>query len=119
MSLNETDRRRPARGLLARTGVAVALVAVAVVAAMLLGRGSSESSAPLPASAAGAEGGAISPALKAKLASSARFAPGTTQYEAGEAGESEGVGDGAQDWNMHSAPGTDIPLAAIQQSRED
>src|SRR4029453_15399482 len=119
MSLNETDRRRrPARGLIARTGVVVVLGAGGVVAALLMGRGSTESTAPAPA--ASAEGGAISPALRAKLAAGARFAPGSTQYEAGEAGESaEGLGDGAQEWLMHSAPGASIPLAAINQSRED
>jgi hypothetical protein len=117
MSLNESDRR-PARGVLARTGVVVVLVAVAVAAALLMGRTSTESAAPSPG--ASAEGGAISPALKAKLASSARFAPGSTQYEQGEAGEgSEGIGDGAQEWYMHAAPGTDIPLAAIKESRQD
>jgi hypothetical protein len=117
MSLNESDRR-PARGVLARLGVVVALVAVAVVAALLMGRASTESAAPPPA--ASVEGGAISPTLKAKLASGARFAPGQTQYEAGEAGEADaGLGEGAQEWQMHAAPGTNIPLAAIQGSRED
>ena len=118
MSLNETDRRRPSRGLVARMGVVVVLVAVAVVAALLMGGASTESAAPSPA--ASAEGGAISPALTAKLASGARFAPGSTQYEAGEAGEgAEGIGDGAQEWLMHSAPGSAIPMAAITESRQD
>src|SRR4029453_8816454 len=57
---------------------------------------------------------------RAGRAAGAGLGPGSTQEEAGEAGESaEGLGDGAQEWLMHSAPGASIPLAAINQSRED
>jgi hypothetical protein len=116
MSSKHANHQRPARGLVIRIGVAASLIAVALVAAMLM-RGSSTQSAPVPQVAQDAEGGAISPALKQKLAASTRFAPGEPQYEQGEA--AEGTGDGALDWYMHASPGTDIPLAAIAESRAD
>jgi hypothetical protein len=116
MSLKDAIHQRRARGLVVRVGAAAGLVAVALVAAMLMS-GSSTQSAPAPQLAQAAEEGVISSALKEKLASSARFSPGEPQYEQGEAGE--GTGDGALEWYMHAAPGTDIPLAAIAESRSD
>jgi hypothetical protein len=64
------------------------------------------------------ESGAISPALRQKLAASTKFSPGAPEYEQGEAVEGE-AGDGAQDWTMHASPGTAVPLAAITGSRKD
>src|SRR5215207_4890709 len=116
MSSN-TNHQRPTRGLVVRAGAALGLIAVAVVAAMLLSNSSSQTAIPAPAGSA--EEGVLSPALKAKLAAGQTFSPGETQYEAGEAIGGGEVGDGAQDWYMHSAPGTDIPLAAISGSRQD
>src|SRR5829696_1806790 len=115
MSLSDPIRRPRTRTLVIRIGAAVGLIATAVVAAMLMSGSSSQSAAPAPA--ASAEAGVLSPAMKQKFAASARFSPGEPQYEAGEAiGES---GDGAMEWYMHSAPGNDIPLAAISGSRDD
>src|SRR5215203_3786778 len=63
------------------------------------------------------ESGAVSPALRQKLAASTKFSPGAPEYEQGEA--AEGAGDGAQDWTMHASPGAAVPLTAITGSRED
>jgi hypothetical protein len=116
MPSKDAKRRRLPRGVAARLGVVAGVIAVAVVAAVLM----DNSSAPtaLPPNGGAAEGGTISPALKAKLGPAARFAPGETQYEQGEAAGEES-GDGAMDWYMHASPGTDIPLAAITESRSD
>ncbi|HKF13917.1 MAG TPA: hypothetical protein VKB13_01680 [Gaiellaceae bacterium] len=116
MSSNRNRQLRP-RGLVVRAGAAAGLIAVAVVAAMLMS-GSSTSTAQPAQSGSAAESGAMSAVMKQKLASSARFSPGETQYEAGESVSGES-GDGAQEWYMHAAPGTDIPLAAISGSRAD
>ncbi len=116
MSLRDAIHQRRTRGLALRLGAAAGLIAVTLVAAMLMS-GSSTQSAPTVQLAQDAESGAMSPALKQKLASSTRFAPGEPQYEQGEA--AEGTGDGALDWYMHASPGTDIPLAAIAESRSD
>ena len=115
MSSNTNRQLRP-RGLFMRAGVVLGLIAVAVVAAVLMSDSSSQTAAP--SRLASAEGGALSPALKQKLAASARFSPGEPQYEAGEAVNEE-AGDGAMEWYMHASPGTDIPLAAISGSRSD
>jgi hypothetical protein len=115
MSRKDARPQLPARGLVVRVGAAAALIAVAIVAATLLSDSSTETAAP--SRLAAAEGGAISPALKRKLAPSARFSPAETQYEQGEAVELGG--DGALEWQMHAAPGNDIPLAAITESRGD
>jgi len=114
---SKSNHQRAWRGLAVRAGAALGLIAVALVAAMLLSNSSSQTAVPAPAGSA--EEGVLSPALKAKLAAGQRFSPGETQYEAGEAIGGGEVGDGAQDWYMHSAPGTDIPLAAISGSRQD
>jgi hypothetical protein len=117
MSSHARNRQRPA--IVARSAAAVALVAAAVVAALLMGGASSQTAAPAP-SVADVEGGVLSPAMKQKLGPSARFSPAEPQREAGEAAEAdEGTGDGAQEWYMHAAPGTSIPLAAISESRSD
>ncbi|HET9323065.1 MAG TPA: hypothetical protein VFO03_04245 [Gaiellaceae bacterium] len=94
----------------------VGLFLAAVVAGVFMGDSSTQTA--MQPSQASVEAGAISPALKAKLAPSTRFSPGVTQYEAGEAA-SEESGDGALEWYMHAAPGTNIPLAAIAGSRQD
>ena len=61
-----------------------------------------------------AEAFEFSPIQKQKLAAAAKFAPAETQIE----GVQE-TSDGTLDWQMHSTPGIDIPLAAISGSRED
>jgi hypothetical protein len=116
MSSKDSNRRRR----FALVGIAaVAVIATALIAGLFTGDSTTQATAQPSASAAeAAEGGAISPALRQKLAASARFSPGEPQYERGEAAEG-GAGDGAQEWYMHAAPGTDIPLAAIAGSRDD
>ena len=116
MSVRDTTRRPRTRALVVRVGVAAGLIVAAVVAAMLMSGSSSETAAPSRASAA--ESGAMAAVMKQKLAASARFSPGEPQYEQGEAISGES-GDGAMEWYMHSAPGNDIPLAAISGSRDD
>jgi hypothetical protein len=115
MSLKDARPRLRAPALVVRIGVAAGLIAVTLVIAMLQSDSSNQTAAP--ASAADVEAGVLSPAMKQKFAAAARFAPGETQYEQGEAIE-EG-GDGALEWYMHASPGTDIPLAAISGSRQD
>jgi hypothetical protein len=122
MSSKDPNHRRPfGRHRFALVGAAaVGVIVTALVAGAFVGGDSSSRSTAQPAARAAeaVEGGAISPALRQKLAASARFSPGEPQYERGEAAEG-GPGDGAQDWYMHASPGTDIPLAAIAGSRED
>ena len=94
------------------------MIALGIAGALTRDSGMQAVGAAQPSVAEAVESGAISPALRRKLAASTRFSPGEPQYEQGEASEGEG-GDGAQDWYMHASPGTDIPLAAISSSRED
>src|SRR5215210_1036203 len=115
MSENRNRQLRP-RAIVVRAAAVLGFIAVALVAAVLLSDSRDQSAVPAPA--ASAEGGALSPALKQKLAASARFSPAEPQYEAGEAANEESS-DGAMEWYMHAAPGNDIPLAAISGSRGD
>jgi Arc-like DNA binding domain len=118
MSSKDASRhRRPEwrRSALAAVGVA-GVIATAVVAGALTRDSGAPATAP-PNVAEAVESGAISPALREKLAASTRFSPGEPAYEQGEA--VEGGGDGAHDWSMHASPGTNIPLAAISASRQD
>ena len=50
--------------------------------------------------------------MRQKLANP-KFSPGEPQRESGESG------DGDLEWQMHAAPGTEIPMAAITGSRAD
>ncbi len=56
----------------------------------------------------------VPPALARKLASSARFSPGSASLLEEHAG-----GSGAQDWLEHATPGDDIPFSAFAGARND
>src|SRR5829696_1571853 len=111
--MNERRWRGRQRVVVAVT-TAVGLAAAALVAVALPGGRSAESAAPQATQLVDRE---LSPALMRKLARATRFSPAEPQLEAGEAAGEE-TGDGTLDWYMHSAPGIDIPLAAITNSRE-
>lgn len=110
--MNERRWRGRRRVVVAVT-TAVGLAAAALVAVALSGGQSAESAAPQAMQLVDRE---LSPALMKKLARATRFSPAEPQLEAGEAAGEE-TGDGTLDWYMHSAPGIDIPLAAITNSR--
>ncbi|HEU4942289.1 MAG TPA: hypothetical protein VFT18_03430, partial [Gaiellaceae bacterium] len=117
MSEKDPNRHRRVRRRRLALGVAAvaALAAAALVAAVFMDSSSTEATAESRL----AEEGVISPALKEKLAPSARFSPAEPQREEGVGEGTEGAGDGALEWYMHASPGTDIPLAAITGSRQD
>jgi hypothetical protein len=111
-STNVNLRRRTRRRRLA-FGVAalILLVSASLIAAAMR---DSTSGTTAQAGAGGAVERELSPALTKKLASATKFSPAEPQREGGEA-----VGDGALEWYMHAYPRTEIPLAAITESRSD
>ncbi|HEU6444614.1 MAG TPA: hypothetical protein VFL61_06105 [Gaiellaceae bacterium] len=113
MSPKDTNRHQRARRRRLALGAAavVGLLSAALVAAAFMG---DPANTTAQAGGAGLEERELSPALTQKLARAARFSPAEPQREAGEA-----AGDGALEMQMHAAPGTDIPLAAIAGSRQD
>ena len=118
MSSKDSNRHRgPEWRRIALAGAgAVGVIATALAIGALTGDSATQVEARSNVGEA-LESGAIAPALRQKLAASTTFSPGAPEYEQGEA--AEGAGDGAQDWYMHAAPGTAVPLAAITGSRED
>ena len=98
--------RRHKRRLVAGS-VVLALALAAVGAAIMRDGGTTAAPTPLGEEAA--------PALAAKLAQSAKFAPpgGTSNFQEG------GRTADDDEWMKHAIPGTDIPSAAIAQSSQD
>ncbi len=104
------------RGLgrpLAIAAFVLALFVAALVTAALRSSSTADSAARAPAAQVGAETRGLAP-VEQTLANSQTFSPGESQSEGGAEG-----GDGANDWTMHATPGIDIPLAAINGSRND
>jgi Arc-like DNA binding domain len=109
-SMSPKNSRRATR----RRRLVVGAVAAAVVltTALVVGAVSLNPSSQTASPALAEEGYELSPAMRQKLANP-KFSPGEPQRESGESG------DGDLEWQMHAAPGTEIPMAAITGSRAD
>ena len=109
MSPEKNSRRATRRRRLVFGAVAAAVV---LTTAMVVGALSLNPKSQTASPAFAQEGYELSPAMRQKLANP-KFSPGEPQRESGESG------DGDLEWQMHAAPGTEIPMAAITGSRAD